>query len=268
MTDLEDNFTDVIGKAMKGLGLAPAAAARRAGLAAGDVEALAAGRADEKALRALAPALGLAPDALVRLAAGQYRPDAPCPPNLVGVATNYGDMSVNAYVVWDLDNRAAAIFDTGAEAGPILDLVRRERLEVVAIFLTHSHADHIAALAPLKRELGVDAWSSELEPVRGTRHFRPGEVFNAGRHFIRTRLTPGHSPGGVTFIVEGHTVQAAMVGDAIFAGSIGGVRGDYAATLDTIRREILALPGDTILCPGHGPLTTVAGELANNPFFA
>jgi glyoxylase-like metal-dependent hydrolase (beta-lactamase superfamily II) len=138
----------------------------------------------------------------------------------------------------------------------------------VAVFLTHSHADHIAALAELKRELGAEAWSSELEPVRGTRCFRPGEIFNAGRHFIRTRLTPGHSPGGVTFIVEGHSVQAAMVGDAIFAGSIGGVRGDYAATLDTIRREILGLPGDTILCPGHGPLTTVAQELEHNPFFA
>jgi glyoxylase-like metal-dependent hydrolase (beta-lactamase superfamily II) len=107
-----------------------------------------------------------------------------------------------------------------------------------------------------------------LEPVRGTRRFRPGDVFNVGRHFLRTRQTPGHSPGGTTFIVEGHTVQAAMVGDAIFAGSIGGVRSDYAQTLATIRQEILGLPDHTILCPGHGPLTTVAREKAHNPFFA
>ena len=59
-----------------------------------------------------------------------------------------------------------------------------------------------------------------------------------------------------------------MVGDALFAGSIGGVHHGYTATLDSIRREILSLPDDTILFPGHGPLTTVAQEKANNPFFA
>jgi glyoxylase-like metal-dependent hydrolase (beta-lactamase superfamily II) len=123
-------------------------------------------------------------------------------------------------------------------------------------------------LATLKRELGVEAWSSEREPVRGTNTFRPGDLFNAGEHFIRTRLTPGHSAGGSTFVIEGPVLQAAIVGDALFAGSVGGVHGDYNETLDTIRREILSLRDDTILCPGHGPLTTVALEKANNPFFA
>ena len=103
---------------------------------------------------------------------------------------------------------------------------------------------------------------------RGTKTFRPGDLFNAGRHFIRTRHTPGHSPGGATFLIEGRDVEAAIVGDALFAGSIGGVRGDYPATLAHIRDEILDLPDRTILCPGHGPLTTVAQEKSGNPFFA
>jgi glyoxylase-like metal-dependent hydrolase (beta-lactamase superfamily II) len=268
MIPLEDNFNDILGKAMKGLGLSEAAAAQASGLSTEAVRRLLAGDFEETAARALAQALALQPDALVEMARGEYQPLVTVPDALATLTTTFGDMTVNAYVVWDRENRAAAIFDTGAEAGPILDLVRREALEVVSIFLTHSHADHIAALGALQAALDVEAWSSELEPVRGTRTFRPGDVFNVGRHFLRTRLTPGHSPGGVTFIVEGHTVQAAMVGDAIFAGSAGGIRGDYAASLATIRHEILGLPDNTILCPGHGPLTTVALEAAHNPFFA
>jgi hydroxyacylglutathione hydrolase len=267
MIPLEDNFNDILGKAMKGLGLSDTAAALASGLSPDAVNRLLAGEFEEASTRSLAQALELQPDALVQLARGEYQPGVPLPETLAQITTKFGDMTVNAYVVWDRENRAAAIFDTGAEAQPILDLVRRENLKVVAIFLTHSHADHIAALGALQHALDVEAWSSELEPVRGNRTFRPGDVFNVGRHFLRTRLTPGHSPGGVTFIVEGHTVQAAMVGDAIFAGSAGGVRGDYAASLATIRHEILGLPDSTILCPGHGPLTTVALEKDHNPFF-
>ncbi|MFZ4483863.1 MAG: MBL fold metallo-hydrolase [Chthoniobacterales bacterium] len=267
MIPIEDNFNDVIGKAMRGCGFDETAAARAAGLSVEAVGRLLGGEFDESVARALALRLGLQPDALVRLARGEPWPLIAAPDVLATLTTNFGDMTVNAYIVWDRENRAAAIFDTGADARPILELVRAEKLEVVSIFLTHSHADHVAALSELKHALYVEAWSSELEPVRGTRLFRPGDVFNVGHHFIRTRLTPGHSPGGTTFIVEGHTVQAAMVGDAIFAGSIGGVRGDYKETLRIIHNEILGLPEDTILCPGHGPLTTVALEKAHNPFF-
>lgn len=268
MIPLEDNFTDVLGKALRGQKLSVHAAAARAGLDTAAVTRLITGHFEEGPARALAAALKLNSDALVRLATGGYAPDVSCPPAIIAVTTPYGDMTVNAYIVHDLKSRDAAIFDTGADAKPLLDAVRSSGLNIVAIFLTHSHADHIHALSTLKRELGVEAWSSELEPVRGTNTFRPGDLFNAGQHFIRTRLTPGHSPGGTTFVIEGPILQAAVVGDALFAGSIGGVHDDYNQTLATIRREILGLRDDAILCPGHGPLTTVASEKANNPFFA
>lgn len=268
MTPLEDNFADVLGKALRGQKLTPHAAARQAGLTDEAVAGLLGGSFDEARARALARVLHLSPEALVRLAAGGHEPAVDRPASLVVATTPFGDMTVNAYLLWDRENHDAAIFDTGAEAAPLLESVAALDLNVVAIFLTHSHADHVHALAALKRELGVDAWSSELEPVRGTNTFRPGDLFNTGRHFIRTRLTPGHSPGGTTFVIEGPVVQAAIVGDALFAGSIGGVHDGYAATLENIRREILGLPDDTILCPGHGPLTTVAAEKAGNPFFA
>lgn len=268
MIALEDNFTDVLGKAMAGLGLDEAAAAEKAGLEARQVRSLLRGDFDGDTAGRLAAALGLRPDALVRLARNEYRPGTPAAPNIAQVTTTFGGMSVNAYILWDPENRAAAIFDTGADASPLLDIIEREVLDVAAVFLTHSHADHIHALADLKRALGVDAWSSEHEPVRGTRTFRPGDLFNAGRHFIRTRHTPGHSPGGATFVIEGHLLAAAIVGDALFAGSIGGVRGgNYGHALEAIRREILSLPDATVVCPGHGPMTTVGSERDNNPFF-
>jgi len=268
MTALEDNFADVLGKAMRGQNLTPHTAGRRAALSDKAVAGLLEGRFEEGPARALAATLHLSPDALVRLAKGEHNPSVERPASIVVATTPFADMTVNAYILWDRENHDAAIFDTGAEAAPLLEAVATLDLNVVAIFLTHSHADHVHALAALKRELGAEAWSSELEPVRGTNTFHPGDLFNTGRHFIRTRLTPGHSPGGTTFVIEGPVVQAAVVGDALFAGSIGGVHDGYAATLESIRREILGLRDDTIICPGHGPLTTVAQEKSGNPFFA
>lgn len=267
MIPLEDTFADVLGKAMTGFGLDERQAAGKAGLKEEAVRSLLRGEFEEKPARSLAEVLELRADALVRLARGEFLPTAPPAANLAQVSTEFRGMLVNAYVLWDPENRGAAIFDTGADATPILSIVEREKLEVVGIFLTHSHADHIGALDALTEALGVEAWSSEHEPVHGTRLFRPGDLFSAGRHFIRTRHTPGHSAGGATFIIEGRLLSAAIVGDTLFAGSIGRVRGGYREALATIRREILSLPDATIICPGHGPMTTVGREKENNPFF-
>jgi len=268
MIPLEDNFEDVLGKALRGQKVSESAAAAKAGLAPTQVASLLAGRFEEAPARALAAALGLSSGSLAALARGAYRPEVPCPASVIVATTVFDNMTVNAYILWDRQSRQAAIFDTGADAAPLLEAVTSLQLTIVGIFLTHSHADHIHALSTLQHELGVEAWSSEFEPVRGTKTFRPGDLFSAGRHFIRTRLTPGHSPGGSTFLIEGPVVQAAIVGDALFAGSIGGLHNGYAETLENIRREILSLPDTTIIFPGHGPLTTVGLEKAGNPFFA
>jgi len=267
MIGLEDTFADVLGKAMAGSGIGETKAAELSGLSREQIRKLLAGEFDEPSARSLAGVLGLRAEALVALGRGEYAPQVAAVENLAQVTTRYGGMSVNAYLLWDRENRGAAIFDTGADAAPLLAIVERENLDVAGIFLTHSHADHIHALSALTAALGVDAWSSEHEPVRGTRTFHPGDLFSAGRHFIRTRHTPGHSPGGATFVIEGRLLSAAIVGDALFAGSVGGIRGDYRAALETIRHEILSLPDATIVCPGHGPMTTVGQEKDHNPFF-
>lgn len=268
MIALEDNFSDILGKALHGLHLSHEEAARRAHISAKDIRSLLRGELLEQPLAVLCTALSLNGSALLDLAHGRYQPSVKRPDNLVQVSTAYKSMMVNSYVLWDRENLDAAIFDTGAEATPLLEVVEKHGLNVVTIFLTHSHADHIQALTQLRQALDVEAWSSEFEPVRDTRTFRPGDLFNAGRHFIRTRHTPGHSPGGTTFIIEGRDIEAAIVGDALFAGSIGGIKDGYQETLSNISTEILALPDHTILCPGHGPLTTVGMEKQHNPFFA
>ncbi|MEY4298963.1 MAG: Zn-dependent hydrolase, glyoxylase family [Verrucomicrobiota bacterium] len=267
MNALEDNVSDILGKAMRGRGFDAQEMASQTGLAPGRVEALLQGTFEEPSARLMAAILGLNPDAVARLGRNEYQPQVTKPANLAQITTYYRDMAVNAYVLWDPDTRDAAIFDTGTDAAPVLEIIERQELEVVSIFLTHSHADHVQALGALTAALDVEAWSSTFEPLPGTRTFRPGDFFNAGQHFIRTRHTPGHTSGGTTFVIEGSTLDAAVVGDALFAGSIGGVKKDYPESLEGIRREILTLPDSTIICPGHGPMTTVALEKANNPFF-
>ena len=80
--------------------------------------------------------------------------------------------------------------------------------------------------------------------------------------------TPGHSPGGMSYLLEGAETPVVFVGDALFCYSIGKVAEAYEFALAQIRRKILNMPEETILCPGHGPLTTVAFERSHNPFFA
>ncbi|MDD4932907.1 MAG: MBL fold metallo-hydrolase, partial [Methylacidiphilaceae bacterium] len=85
---------------------------------------------------------------------------------------------------------------------------------------------------------------------------------------IRTLLTNGHSAGGITYLVAGGARPLAIVGDSLFAGSMGGGNVSYADALRNNREKILTLPGQTVICPGHGPLTTVEEEREHNPFFA
>jgi hydroxyacylglutathione hydrolase len=85
---------------------------------------------------------------------------------------------------------------------------------------------------------------------------------------IESLSTWGHSPGGMTFVVRGLTKPIAVVGDSLFAGSMGGGNVSYDDAVKNNLEKILTLPNDTIICPGHGPLTTVGDEKLHNPFFA
>lgn len=268
---LEDNFTDVIGKAQRGLGLSDEDLAAKAGLTVAELGALQKGEIRDHPLRALARTLQLNPAALLSLARREWYPEQPLfPRGFAMFNTTYEDMTVNSYLVWDVKTRLAAAFDTGADAGAMIDTIAAERLTVRDIFLTHTHEDHVADLARLVDATKAQVWSSEREPADfpGAKTFAENAHFHVGELAIKTLFTWGHSPGQTTFFVTGLSWPLAIVGDSLFAASMGGSREHYADQWKNNREKIFRLPADTVLAPGHGPLTTLNQERRYNPFFA
>jgi glyoxylase-like metal-dependent hydrolase (beta-lactamase superfamily II) len=104
--------------------------------------------------------------------------------------------------------------------------------------------------------------------VPGAEPIEEGKRFRLGNLQIDTRLTWGHSPGGMTYVVTGLARPIAIAGDSLFAGSMGGGNVSYRDALQNNLEKILTLPDETIICPGHGPMTTVGEEKRHNPFFA
>lgn len=265
---LEDKLPDIIGKAMRGLQLSPTEVAARAGVGEDAVDALCEGLFQEETTRAVAPVLGLSVQSLIAAANESWHPQPHKVAGLESFNTAFDDMTVNSYIAFDRISGTAVAFDTGADASGMIDFLVNEKLSLKLILITHSHADHIADLAKLQEFSGAQVFTSTAEPVEGAQQIEAGGTFSCGPLKIESRLTWGHSRGGLTFVVSGLERQIAIVGDAIFAGSMGGGRVSYQDALRTNRSEILSLSNDTILCPGHGPLTTVGEEKVHNPFFA
>ena len=269
MIELEDNVGDIVGKAQRGLEISDSELATKAGVSADAVRKARDGQGDEATLRALAPVLDLDPNALVDLAQGKWKPDGL--ENFGGLAqfnTSYSGMLVNAYLVWDPAAKHAAAFDTGADSAGMLKLATKENLSVKMILLTHAHPDHVADLPRLREETGAEIFAPEREPVPGAEKIDEGKKFRLGKIDIEARLTWGHSPGGMTFVATGLARPIAIVGDSLFAGSMGGGTVSYKDAVQNNLEKILTLPDETIICPGHGPMTTVGEEKKHNPFFA
>jgi len=267
---LEDNFTDIIGKAQRGLKLTDAALATKAGISAADLVAVKSGELREHPLRAVARALRLGDDALLALARREWYPAQPLfPRGFAMFNTPFEDMTVNSYLIWDTGTRHAAAFDTGADCGGMLDTIAAESLNLRYIFLTHTHDDHIADLDRLAGKTGAEVWAHELEPppVAGGKVFKENAHFHLGEIAIKTLLTSGHSRGQTTYYVTGLSYPLAVAGDSLFAGSMGGGLVSYHDQYRNCVEKILRLPADTVLACGHGPLTTVREEKARNPFF-
>ncbi|MEM1059508.1 MAG: MBL fold metallo-hydrolase [Verrucomicrobiota bacterium] len=267
---LEDEWVDVLNKAITGPNRDPGLLSRQSGVPETEIKRLCAGKLQVRHLEALAPKLGLRPAPLLDLAQDRYHPEvAPPEEGFLAHTTPFGDMDVNAYLIWDPASKRGLIFDTGGNAKTMLDRVRQEGITVQGVFLTHAHGDHIFDLPAVLKATKAPAWIGEGEEIPEARPFSAGHAFDLAGFHIETRLTRGHSPYGITYVIHGHPCghAIAVVGDALFAGSMGGGRVDYADALKTTRERILSLPGDTLLCPGHGPLTTVALEKKHNPFF-
>ncbi|PTX99813.1 MBL fold metallo-hydrolase [Verrucomicrobia bacterium LW23] len=273
MIPLEDFCNDIIAKAMRGNKLDAADVARSAGVLPEQVEELKQGKMNETVLRKVAPVLGLAAERLIDLANGAYYPVVQPPTDgFAAFNTPFDDMTVNSYLLWDPATKEGVAFDTGASCVDMLAKAKACGVTIKLILLTHSHGDHIFDLPALQSATDAPAWISEAEALDDVGTFVAGRTFTVGALQIETRKTVGHSVGGTTYVVHGLSVPGspgaavAIVGDAVFAGSMGGGMVSYSDALRTNMENIYSLPDETILCPGHGPLTTVGQEKAHNPF--
>jgi hydroxyacylglutathione hydrolase len=273
--NLEDHPGDIIRKARVMSNVSTSATATAAGISESELSSLEeTGKMGGKKINfvALGKILGLHPHKLETIANGWL----PSQKDLnqwrgIRVFTTAGDgLTVNCYLVWDEVTRDAALFDTGLDGKPILDCIGENDLVLRHIFITHSHWDHVEALPKIR-----EAWpkvrlhsGSKSAPV--DQRNKTAEIVHLGGLRVTHRETPGHAEDGVTYIVGNWQEDAphvAIVGDAIFAGSMGGAPQYGALAKQKIREQILSLPAETLICPGHGPLTTVAEEKEHNPFF-
>lgn len=272
--NLEDHLGDIIRKARKAASVTPEAAAHAAGISTAELAAIEESGQPGQPLNyaALAQALQLNAAKLERVARGwlpslkdtsQWR-------ELRQIATTQGGNTVNCYLVWDEVSREAALFDTGWSAEPIFKIIDEEQLQLKHLFLTHSHEDHIAALGPIRERFPKLFIHTDTKGAPVAHKNRRNDCVHLGSLRITNRETPGHAEDGVIYTVGNwpeDAPHAAIIGDTIFAGSMATGFVSWAMLRERVQSQIFSLPADTLLCPGHGPLTTVAEERENNPFF-
>jgi glyoxylase-like metal-dependent hydrolase (beta-lactamase superfamily II) len=276
---LEDDFCDIVKKARLGQGRSIEAIAQTSGMRSDALSTLERGsRAPSDAeTRAIAKALGLRAEPLTDIAAGRWSPP-PSPSLLTGcVETVLGDIGgyeVKGYVVHD--SGEAVLIDTAYNATAMIQSLQQKHLQLTAICLTHGHSDHADGLEQLldycrvpvylgEADESLLSWSPSRDLLRS-----PADrgTVRVGRLTIRFMTTPGHTPGGTCYRVEGSTGPLCFVGDTLFAGSIGRSNPStlYSTHLKSVRERVLTLPEETALFPGHGPASAVQEELAHNPF--
>lgn len=271
---LEDHLGDILCKARTAANVDSNSAASAAGLSLDELHALeASGHLNRRLdLTKLAGLLALDSRMLEAIVNG-WEPtpvDLGAWRELRPISTTRGGNSVNCYLIWDEVSREAALFDTGWEAEPILKLIDENGLQLKHLFLTHLHEDHVAAMGDIREKFPKLHLHTNSKTVPPQHRNRANDCLQLGSLRITNRETPGHAEEGVTYLIGNWPEDAphvAIVGDTLFAGSIATGYQSWELLKDKVRSQILTLPEDTLLCPGHGPLTTVAQEKAHNPFF-
>jgi len=202
-----------------------------------------------------------------------------------------GPLAVNCYILFDQDTRDAAIIDPGGEPRQIMEWVKKIDARVLYILNTHGHCDHTGANLALKEQWDVpigihefDAHLLEDPDLSGanvlnlpfTLHkpdftFVDGEFVDVGGVRLWAIHTPGHSPGSCSFFLwsDGYGRPVLFSGDTLFAGGVGrtdlptGNQSDLFISLDKL---VKCIPEETMVFPGHGPVTSFANERQTNPF--
>ena len=198
-----------------------------------------------------------------------------------------GPLEVNCYIVGCKKTRKAAVIDPGGDAEKILERLKQHELDLVTIINTHGHFDHIGGNRELMEATSAELlihqddrqlldYAQEHAAAYGlqteaspppTRELVGDEKLSVGALSLQVIHTPGHSPGGICLYVD----DCLLVGDTLFAGSIGRTDlpgGDHQLLIAGIKEKLLPLPETTRVCPGHGPMTTIGEEKQYNPFLS
>lgn len=265
---LEDFHEDILGKAMRGLGIGKREMASRLKVEKSEIDDILSGACNEVLIAGMADELGLCKSKLLLSARKEWSPSAIQLFGLKQFNLPFGSMDVNVFLAWDQEDGKSWIFDTGPDATPILEFLKKENLSVDAIFLTHTHGDHIACLEKLKQKThNPPVFVHKFEPIEGVKLIDEGFERQTGCLSLKSLHTHGHSAGGTTYLLNGLDEAVAVVGDSLFAGSMGGGMVSYKNAIQNNREKLMTLPERTVVCPGHGPMTTIAEEKAHNPFF-
>lgn len=195
-----------------------------------------------------------------------------------------GVYAANCYLLIDDKSNECAVIDPGGDCDDIIKEINSVEVIPKFVLLTHGHADHIGAVGELTDEFGIKAyinkWDGDLinegaymfgpliykgEAVEFNMNIKEGDTFKIGDSFISCIETPGHSPGGMCFLID----NMVLTGDTLFLRSIGRtdlIGGDFDTLIHSIKTKLMALEDNIIVLPGHGPQSTIGYEKANNPF--
>jgi hydroxyacylglutathione hydrolase len=198
-----------------------------------------------------------------------------------------GPLQCNCSIIGDETTREAMVIDPGDDIEDVLALVRKHNLQVKQIVITHAHIDHVGGAMKLRKATGAPillnendydllklldvqaAWIGVPAPdaVKIDNSITTGDTVKAGSHQATILHTPGHTEGSICLYFPAE--KKLIAGDTLFAGSIGRTDlpgGSTPKILQSLHTTVLALPDETIVVPGHGPLTTIGEERQNNPF--
>ncbi len=190
-----------------------------------------------------------------------------------------GIYAANCYILMDEDTHETAVIDPGGDVDDLKKAIDQMEGKVKYIILTHGHMDHAGGVDQLLKLYNVPVAISEKdEKMAGAGghlystlnkkaeiNITEDTVFRLGSHEIRSLETPGHTPGGISFLVD----NMLFTGDTLFAGSIGRTDlagGDFDTLMSSIKVKLMSLKDDTIVLPGHGPESTINREKLHNPF--
>ena len=198
-----------------------------------------------------------------------------------------GPLQCNCSVIGDETTREAMVIDPGDDIEDVLELVRKHNLQVKQIVITHAHIDHVGGAMKLRAATGAPillnqndyallkmldaqaAWVGMRAPgkVEIDHSVEQADTLHAGNLTANVLHTPGHTEGSVCLYFPAE--KKLIAGDTLFAGSIGRTDlpgGSFEKIIQSLHETVLALPNETVVVPGHGPLTTIGDERESNPF--